>query len=85
MSHDLPEIPLIVYHLIQKEKLYLFGQKIKSPYPFLTNLYGIFEKLLDITEKLWNKNQFIKTQLFPMKRENVLIEFWMQLQIQNIF
>ena len=45
---NLSEIPLIAYRLIQKEKFYLLGQKIKIPYSILTNLNSLFEKVLGI-------------------------------------
>ena len=51
--HNLPEIPLIAYHLIQKEKFYFIGQKTKSPCPFMIAQDRIFEKIFWIVSKLW--------------------------------
>ena len=56
--HNLPKIPLIAYHLIQKGKFYLLDQKIKSLYPFLITRDRILEKVSRITSKLWTIKDF---------------------------
>ena len=55
LSHSLPKISLVAYHSIQKEKFYLLGQKIKSPYLFLITFDRIFEKVPCIASKLSQK------------------------------
>ena len=44
-SHNLPKIPLVAYHSIQKIKFYLLGQKIKSSNPLLIIWKRIFERV----------------------------------------
>ena len=73
ISSELTRNALIAYYSIQKGEFCLLDQKIGGIYLFLITRDRIFEKVPWITLKL----------IFN-ERENVLIEFWRELQIQNL-